>query len=141
MAGRPRKPQGLKILQGTNRKDRERSTAVKVHPASPRPPKWLEGEALAEYRRIIREFKSAGILTPLDRGALVTYVVLWGRFVEASQTGTEIKASWLAEMRRLGDSLGLSPASREKLPAKAASPGQNSAWADFESSAAKAGGR
>jgi len=140
MAGRPKKPDGVKLLAGTLRPHRV-VASLELPKGTPEPPEWLEGEALAEFMRVVHELKASGILRPVDRGLLAVYSVLWAKFTEAAQTGGEFKAAWVAELRRLGALFGLDPSSREKLPAKAASDGKENPWANFDNNPATRNGR
>jgi len=59
-------------------------------------PRWLKGEARKEWKRIVPELDSLGLLTVVDRAALVTYCQAWARWVDAEanveQYGSVLKA-------------------------------------------------
>lgn len=128
MAGRPKKPKIVKDLKGTLRPWREKPS-LELSPEVPEPPDWLEGEALAEFNRVVAELRETGLLCRADRGSLAVYCCLWAEFVKASENGVPASIAHLAEMRRYAALFGLDPASREKLPpAKPKEPATNK-WA------------
>ena len=128
MAGRPKKPKIVKELKGTLRPWREKPS-LELPPGVPEPPEWLEGEARAEFDRVVAELGGTGLLCRADRGALAVYCSLWAEFVQSSKSGFPVSIGLLAEMRRYAALFGLDPASREKLPpAKPKEPATNK-WA------------
>lgn len=56
---------------------------VKLRPAAPEPPEWLDSEAEAEWRRVVPELDAQGLLSAVDRAILVSYVTAWSVFVRA----------------------------------------------------------
>jgi P27 family predicted phage terminase small subunit len=75
MPGPPPIPTALRRLQGNPGKrplnDREPCPTVQA----PTCPKWLSKAAKAEWRRIVPELLSLGLVTELDRAALAAYCV------------------------------------------------------------------
>ena len=59
-------------------------------------PRWLKGEARKEWNRVVPELDRLGLLTVVDRAALVTYCQAWARWVDAEanieQYGSVLKA-------------------------------------------------
>jgi P27 family predicted phage terminase small subunit len=49
----------------------------------PDPPDFLDGEALAEWHRVVPELVRLKLLCPLHRSALVAYCETWQRLVDA----------------------------------------------------------
>lgn len=49
----------------------------------PEPPVWLEGEALAEWHRVVPELARLELLKPVDAAALTSYCLAWQRLVDA----------------------------------------------------------
>jgi P27 family predicted phage terminase small subunit len=85
--GRKPRPPALKLLEG--RGPGVDSGGRKV-PASlgfvrlpPEPPYFLEGEALAEWNRIVPELARLELLKPVDSAALTAYCLAWQRLVDA----------------------------------------------------------
>lgn len=128
MAGRPKKPKIVKELKGTLRPWREKSS-LELPPEVPEPPEWLEGEARAEFDRVVAELGGTGLLCRADRGSLAVYCCLWAEFVKASECGVPASIALLAEMRRYSALFGLDPASREKLPPAKPKASAPSKWA------------
>lgn len=111
--------------------------------ATPKRPPFLEGEAAAEWDRIVPELESAGLLTNADRAVLSAYCQAWeelvectriihkdGRFItrviqtaRGDELGEEIKPhpalmsqrDAIGRVRSLLDALGLTPAARRRM--------------------------
>jgi P27 family predicted phage terminase small subunit len=116
----------------------------RLNPHEPRPPRaipdcpeQLQGEARAEYHRITKQLHAIGLISQLDRAALVAYCAAWQRFTEAhahiAETGPVVKSpsgfpilnpylsvlnSSVKQMQSLLAELGLSPAARTRLHAR-----------------------
>jgi len=67
------KPSALKVLRGTFKPSRARG---EVHPdiGICTCPSWLSREAKAEWRYIVPKLERLGLLTHIDKAALVSYV-------------------------------------------------------------------
>jgi P27 family predicted phage terminase small subunit len=130
------KPSAVKRLMGTFRADRARGEAH-VATSVPSCPKWMSAAAKAEWRRLVPLLRDAGLLTRLDRGVLASYCTAWARLEEAERhiaedgavirtpNGYEQKSAWAGIasesaklVERFGAHLGLSPASRARVPAQ-----------------------
>ncbi|WP_304082625.1 phage terminase small subunit P27 family [Maridesulfovibrio ferrireducens] len=72
----------MKLLQGTNRPDRENKNEPKPDLSIPTPGNHLLAEALMEWGRMSRELHKLGLLTELDRPALEAYCQNYGRWIE-----------------------------------------------------------
>ena len=141
--GRPRKPTGLHVIDGTARKDRMLPNEPKPEPVRPSCPTWLAKEAKREWRRIAAELESLGLLTRVDRAALAAYCQCYARWVEAEAelvpfsgdgrmqltTTTDkgnviqhpavgIANKAMAEMRAFLTEFGMTPAARTRINAK-----------------------
>ena len=70
------KPSALKVLQGTFRDDRAKG---EVHPEGGicSCPSWLSREAKAEWKYIVPKLEKLGLLTYIDKAALVSYVTAY----------------------------------------------------------------
>ena len=62
------------------------STGKRIEVAAPPMPADLDGEAAAEWERIVPEIEAMGILATLDRGALVRYCRGWADWCELDET-------------------------------------------------------
>lgn len=84
MPGPNRKPREIAELEGnpSQRPYRDNPTPRK---GAPKPPAWLSGEALAEWGRIVPELAAIGLLSVVDRAALVAYCESWATFVSATE--------------------------------------------------------
>lgn len=51
---------------------------------APTVPRELTGEARAEWKRIVPELETVGMLAKIDRGILIRYCVAWQEWVRAS---------------------------------------------------------
>ena len=57
---------------------------MKPKAGEPKPPKALKGEALAEWRRVVKELAPTRVLTRADRSALVMYCQTWANAQDAA---------------------------------------------------------
>ena len=134
-SGRKPKPTAVLKLQGNFRADRHQDGEPEPPLAIPEPPKSLKGEALAEWDRITKLLADAHCIAELDRSALAAYCTEWARYVNAnnklrlantllaeSTKGTKmphpllrVSDRALANMLRICQEFGLTPASRTRL--------------------------
>ena len=77
-------PTNLLAMRGSWRASR--------NPAEPRPeagrprcPRWLDNDAKAAWRRLVPMLDRMGVLTLIDRYALVRYCQMWSRWITAEQ--------------------------------------------------------
>jgi P27 family predicted phage terminase small subunit len=99
--------------------------------ARPAMPRTLPAEAKAEWRRVVPELESIGILATIDRGVLIRYCTAWADWCELARllerSGKLIKGQkgnlvrnplWLMKrdaeqaIAELARQLGLTPAAR-----------------------------
>lgn len=131
--------------RGPKARDGSKSTPL---PGIPSPPDYLDDAALAHWREITSEIAHAGILSQLDRDALIIYITTWSRWhraeAELAKTGKgqgvivkarngylqpnpwlKVAKDCLRTMTVYIDMFGLSPKSRDRLtfpePPKSAS--------------------
>ena len=85
--GVPPKPPQLKALTGGRPSDLQKRVGegVKTTPGIPIPPEWLDGEALAEWHRLVAELDPYGLVSLVDRGLLAMLASSWGLFVESER--------------------------------------------------------
>lgn len=83
---RPR-PAKLKLVEGRgNGRDsggRKVAASLGFVRLPPEPPYFLEGEALAEWNRVVPELARLELLKPIDSAALTAYCLAWARLVDA----------------------------------------------------------
>jgi P27 family predicted phage terminase small subunit len=134
MPGPPPKPTHLKVLSGNPGKRALPENEPQPTRGEPDPPDWLEGEALAEWNRVVPELAAIGLTALVDRAALVVYCQAWSAYVAASRVlaeqgptstgrnGELVKhpAAQIARdnadlMAKYGAQFGFSPASRARL--------------------------
>jgi P27 family predicted phage terminase small subunit len=133
--GRKPKPTALKILHGTNRRDRARDEPTPKRKI-PKPPEHLTPAALAEWKRIAPELHELGLLTELDRAALAAYCQTYARWTEAeadvAKVGRLVRTNAgeavanpnlaiadraLKQMHQFVAEFGMSPSSRTRVSA------------------------
>jgi P27 family predicted phage terminase small subunit len=114
---------------------RKPAPTLKAKRGIPKPPDWLDTEAIAEWNRVTPELHEMGVLALIDRGALAGYCDAWSHFVAAAREmngplavddrrhDTKRNPAWVAytQASRLvsekAKELGLSPNSRGRMKA------------------------
>ncbi len=135
MGRRGPKPTPTAMLRLTGSRELEsRHAEPKPALGAPTPPKWLNREARAEWRRVCPELVALGVLALIDRAVLVGYVEAWSSYVGAvaaakvrgstdggrrTAEALELRDSRAAYLRFAQD-LGLSPSARVRMTSKAA---------------------
>lgn len=134
MPGRPPKPKKLLELQGTLKKERHgvKETWFELPPGVPRPPEWLQGEALKRWIEVCDDPLYSKVLASLDGAAMLAHCLAFEKVAGKYQRGEEVLAADLAALRNTCSMLGLSPSDRARisLPIQ---PVRNK-WNDFLSS-------
>lgn len=134
--GRKPKPSAMKELEGNPGKRAMNSREPKPEKKAPACPKWLEGEAKKEWRRLAKQMEAIGILTEVDRAAFASYCQAYARWKEAEEWITEhgnivrtpsgywqtvpqvsIAQTYLKIMNRIAEQFGLTPSSRSRIVA------------------------
>lgn len=136
-AGRPRKTDQQKLLEGTYRKDRARQTPkFKTIAGVPDPPMHLDDLAKDEWVHMIQELKAIGILQTVDLLPLAMYcseMSLYWKCQEKLKNGVtninpssgiatrkpevSIASQALNNAMKIAGRFGFTPADREKLSA------------------------
>lgn len=145
MAGRPKKPQKLHVLHGTNRADRDSKRAGELQLESGdigQPPDWISPEARAEWVYLMGT-EWATILAPADRSTFLRYCILFGRNeraergllrwdggLEHPEAFEKMGSQEPALLHQLAIQLGLTPAARSKVQAPKAEKPKNK-WAEL----------
>jgi P27 family predicted phage terminase small subunit len=81
-AGRKPKPTALKLLEGT-RKDRVNPSEPPRLDGEPEVPSFLDGEARAEWSRMVANLRKLGILSVAHAPTLALYCQQYSRLVKA----------------------------------------------------------
>ena len=81
------KPLQLKALQGGRLSDLQRKAGggVVAPPGVPEMPAGLDGEAAAEWHRVIAELEPLGLVSLVDRGMLTLMCESWGLYRRAHE--------------------------------------------------------
>ena len=148
MAGR--KPTGLKVLEGTFRKDRDSESLI-IEPGSVDCPVWLPKSAQKYWKRLAPELERVGLISVVDGAAFMAHCDSIGRFEDVSARLGEIEdmldetpqgyimQSALFQIRnKLWDQVvksarefGITPASRSAIKLPNVSKKKNSGWDDL----------
>jgi hypothetical protein len=115
---RPRKPLILHKLEGTVRKDRHQKRESELRlDAAPLgdAPEWIDAEGKAEWKRLTEDPTYSQVLSPVHRGALIEYCVLYSRMVRESQMLGPLTASERQTLNSLRMQFGITPASQSKV--------------------------
>ena len=110
-----RKPRGLKLLQGTDRKDRDLPEPNLPVPDKIERPDWLvDPEAVAEWDRMVDILHPARVLTVGDLAPLGHMCNMHAAVVKRWRHGPPPLSADLAQLRYMYQEFGLTPASRSK---------------------------
>ena len=134
MRGRKPMPTAIKLRDGNLGKRALNHDEPVLPDGVPACPDHLEGEARAEWFRLVGPLYEAGVLTTVDRGALAAYAQAWCRWVEAEEklkttpilmktpSGYIQQNPWLGiankQMELMGRymvELGMTPSARSRL--------------------------
>jgi phage terminase small subunit len=116
--GAPKKPESLKIIAGTDRKDRVNIPVVEFDPITevPAAPNWLpNAHAVNEWNRLAPILTVNKLLTDGDLGTLGQLCALHGKIVQLYAAGEAPGASMIGTLRTLQNDFGLSPVARGKV--------------------------
>lgn len=94
-AGRPAIPTVVKIAEGNRsrrKEDVDLSLEVQPEKCLPPPPDFLTNEAKEEWNVLAQHLHDNGLLTVLDRNALILLCQAWGRYVQATDKLQETNA-------------------------------------------------
>lgn len=113
MAGRPRKPVNLHILQGTHRSDRHRQPD-NLPVGDVKAPEWLTEAALQEWVRLAPMLEKLRVLTVADADALGQLCEAQAELKVGIASGRFNTDLWRAIMS-MQSRFGLTPADRAKI--------------------------
>jgi len=128
MAGRRPKPSHLKLLEGTARPDRARTAEPQPPDGEVQRPAFLKGRAATLWNQYAPACEKMGTLTVVDVPTMAAWCVLMANF---ERKGAAMQASQIAQMRLLGDALGMSASARAKIGTGGEKPSKDPADAYF----------
>ena len=117
---RPAKATALKVLQGTDRKDRKRDEIeppAAPDPVAAKPPTWLKGEGRKQWKKMYQVLFDLGLLSEIDLDSFAHYCQLHGNLItNFYKVGVPAPPAYLAQYRLYSGMFGLDPTSRVKIP-------------------------
>ncbi len=84
MRGRPPKPVELQLIEG-RRVSKKKQSSPKPKKQTPICPSWLCDKAKSEWKYIVPELDRLGLLTKIDRAALVSYCESYAQYRTAME--------------------------------------------------------
>ncbi len=113
MAGRPRKPAGLHVANGTYRADRHGGKLDVPDVSLGEAPEWFDDVARAEWIRLaeMKHIKAA------HKAEVEHYCVLYSRMIDDARGVKDMSSSSRQMLHSMSMQLGLTPASQGKIPA------------------------
>lgn len=118
MPGPGKKPHNLKVVAGTDRKDRAPLAHVELPLAAevPEAPDWLpNAHAIKEWNRLAPILHAVGLLTDAGLSALGMLCALHGKLVQLWAAGESPTGHMLAQYRALVNDFGLTPVAQGKV--------------------------
>lgn len=129
-----RKPEALRLLAGTARKDRnygDISTLLPKIDETPAPPDWLtDATALLEWHRLAPKLTSCGVLRETMVSSLAHLCQLHAVLVRSYASPEPPSAALLSAYTRLAGLFGLTAVDVRRLPVPEPRPRQNK-WSDL----------
>lgn len=129
MPGPAKKPRGLKVVAGTDRKDRDGpKPEVEIPPVAevPKAPDWLpNAHAVKEWDRLAPILVANKLLTEVGLSPLGNLCALHGKMVQLWAAGEAPVASMVAQYRNLINDFGMTPVSQGKVKAVGDQPTKN----------------
>ena len=138
-------PTVLKVIKGNPGKRPLNVREPKPKPIKPTCPAWLDAEAKREWKRIVPELDSLGLLGKIDRAALAGYCECWSQWQQASRILQEkgltfktpsgymqqrpevsIAQKSLSLLKGFCQEFGLTPSARSRIQTPEADDGQES---------------
>lgn len=118
MPGPGKKPAGLKVVAGTQRKDREPvgNVDLPVLSDAPEAPDWLPNtHAVKEWNRLAAILTANKLLTEGGLSALGMLCALHGKIVQLYAAGEAPTASMAGTLRNMENDFGLTPVAQGKV--------------------------
>jgi len=124
----PTKPRSLKVIAGTERRDRAAAPALELPlvAGAPKPPDWLpNAHAVKEWHRLVPILMGCKLLTNASTSALAMLCALHGAIVESYATGESPTGSMLSQYRNLANDFGLTPIAQGRVKTAGATESTN----------------
>lgn len=118
MAGPGKKPANLKMVAGTERKDRQADSGIDLPTLSkvPPAPDWLpNAHAIKEWDRLAAILTANKLLTEGGLSALGMLCALHGKIVQLYAAGEAPTASMAGTLRNMENDFGLTPVAQGKV--------------------------
>lgn len=129
MPGPGKKPASLKVIAGTDRKDRDAPADALNLPTlgePPEPPDWLpNAHAVKEWKRLAPILVANKLLTDGGISALGQLCALHGKVVQLYAAGEAPNASMVSQLRNLMNDFGLTPVAQGKVKPVGEGPAEN----------------
>lgn len=128
MPGPGKKPTSLKVVAGTERKDRAAPDALELPTISevPEPPDWLpNSHAIKEWNRLAPILVANKLLTEAGLSAFGMLCSLHGKLVQLWSAGEAPVASMVSQYRNLINDFGLTPVAQGKVKPMGEEPAKN----------------
>jgi len=128
MPGPGKKPAGLKVVAGTQRKDREQPPPVDLPTISevPSAPDWLpNAHAIKEWDRLAPILVANKLLTEAGMSPFGMLCALHGKLVQLWSAGESPVASMVSQYRNLINDFGLTPVAQGKVKPVGEGPKEN----------------
>ena len=116
MAGRPRKPTALKLLQGNPGK-RALSKSEPQPKVGCSPPPWLPPAGRIQWARLAPRLIDLGLLTEIDGDAFAALCMMTAQLAFLGAVKGAAIADTTKELRQLWGRFGMTPADRSKVTA------------------------
>ena len=116
----PRKPTSLKVVAGTDRRDRAAPPAVELPLVSsvPPAPDWLpNSHATKEWERLAPILYANKLLTEAGTTTLGVMCALFGKICQLYAAGESPTGHMVAQYRALANDFGLTPVAQGKVKA------------------------
>lgn len=115
MPGRPPKPRGLHVIEGTYRADRHAKIPAIAPDKLGNVPRWFDAEMRAEWARVTKDPVLREILNHTHRPTIIHHCVLYKRFVQDARGERPMPAAERQTFHSIQMQLGWTPASQSKL--------------------------
>ena len=128
MPGPGKKPANLKVVSGTDRKDRPDPVTVDLPLVDdvPPPPDWLpNAHAINEWSRLAPILVANKLLTEGGLSALGMLCALHGKIVQLYAAGEAPNANMVGQWRGITNDFGLTPVAQGKVKPVSAEPAAN----------------
>ena len=124
----PTKPRSLKVIAGTERRDRAAAPSVELPLVAsvPKPPDWLlTTHAVKEFNRLAPILVANKLLTEAAVSTLAMMCALHGKIVQMYLAGESPTGSMIAQYRNLANDFGLTPVAQGRVKTAGATESTN----------------